>query len=52
MDRIFPTTTSAAREGSDTIRIDGWNEDGSGEGPRHHLATHRRLTFSRELPSR
>lgn len=33
MDRIVPHHFSATREGSDSIRLDGWNEDGTGEGP-------------------
>jgi hypothetical protein len=32
-DRIVPHHFSVTREGSDSLRVDGWNEDGSGEGP-------------------
>jgi hypothetical protein len=32
-DRMAPHHFSATREGSDSIRLDGWNEDGTGEGP-------------------
>jgi hypothetical protein len=32
-ERMYPHHFSATREGNDSIRVDGWNEDGSGEGP-------------------
>jgi hypothetical protein len=30
---MVPHHFSVTREGPDSIRVDGWNEDGTGEGP-------------------
>lgn len=38
-ERIYPHHFSATREGADSIRLDGWNEDGTGEGPTIALTT-------------
>jgi hypothetical protein len=32
-ERVFPHHFSVTREGNDSLRVDGWNEDGTGEGP-------------------